>query len=159
MTQDLIHLTCLDRETYFSGSPEAVYVDWFEGMGNYRVFYTDVHGHRTTALPAAGGDYTISLEFEEGPYYLPATFNDVATLTIQEIADEDFALLWDFYSKTYDWTRQKSTWTGSGGGGAKANWQLIEGVKESAAGIFGVKWNTPFVSALMLARYRSLRSY
>ena len=156
LTQDLIHLTCLDRETYFSGSPEAVYVDWFEGMGNYRVFYTDVHGHRTTALPAAGGDYTISLEFEEGPYYLPATFNDVATLTIQEIADEDFALLWDFYSKTYDWTRQKSTWTGSGGGGAKANWQLIEGVKESAAGIFGVKWNNGHVQEINLGTSTSL---
>ncbi|MBP5628388.1 MAG: leucine-rich repeat protein [Bacteroidaceae bacterium] len=148
LTQDLIHLSMLDRETYHSGSPEAVYVDWFEGMGNYRVFYTDAHGHRTTALPAAGGDYTISLEFEEGPYYLPATFNEVGTLTIQEIADEDFALLWDFYSKTYDWTRQKSTWTGNGGGGAKANWQLIEGVKESAAGIFGVKWNNGHVQEI-----------
>ena len=156
LTQDLIHLTCLNKETYFSGSPEAVYVDWFEGMGNYRVFYTDAQGNRTTALPPAGGNYTISLEFEEGPYYLPATFNEVGTLTVKEIADEDFALLWDFYSKTYDWTRQKSTWTGSGGGGAKANWQLIEGVKESAVGIYGVKWNNGHVQEINLGNGTSL---
>ncbi len=156
LTQDLIHLTCLNKETYFSGSPEAVYVDWFEGMGNYRVFYTDVQGNRTTALPSAGGNYTISLEFEEGPYYLPATFNEVGTLTVKEIADEDFALLWDFYSKTYDFTKQKSTWTGNGGGGAKANWQLIEGVKESAVGIFGVKWNNGHVQEINLGTGTSL---
>ncbi len=156
LTQDLIHLTCLNKETYFSGSPEAVYVDWFEGMGNYRVFYTDVQGNRTTALPSAGGNYTISLEFEEGPYYLSATFNEVGTLTVKEIADEDFALLWDFYSKTYDFTKQKSTWTGNGGGGAKANWQLIEGVKESAAGIFGVKWNNGHVQEINLGTGTSL---
>lgn len=148
LTKDLIHLSVLDKENYFTGSPEAVWVDWFEGMGNYRVFYTDTKGNKTTAIPTAGGNYTISLAFEEGPYYKPATFNNIATFSIQEIADEDFALLWDFYSKTYDWTRQKSTWTGNGGGGAKANWNLIEGVKESAVGIFGVKWNNGHVEEI-----------
>ena len=148
LTQDLIHLSMLNNETYFSGSPAAVYVDWFEGMGNYRVYYTDSKGNRTTALPSAGGSYTVSLEFEEGPYYKPATFNNVAVFDVKEIADEDFALLWDFYSKTYDWTRQKSTWTGNGGGGKKANWQLIKGVKESAVNIFGVKWNNGHVEEI-----------
>ena len=140
LTQDLIRLSCLNSETYRTGSPAAVWVDWFEGMGNYRVFYTDKKGNKTTVMPEESGDYAISLEFEEGPYYKPATFNNVGTFTLQEIADEDFALLWDFYSKTYDWTQQKRTWTGNGGGGAPANWNLIEGVKESAVGIFGVKW-------------------
>lgn len=148
LTQDLIHLSMLNNETYFSGSPAAVWVDWFEGMGNYRVWYTDAKGNRTTTLPSAGGNYTLSLEFEEGPYYKPATFNNIGTFSIKEIADEDFALLWDFYSKTYDWTKQKSTWTGNGGGGKKANWQLIEGVKESAVNIFGVKWNNGHVEEI-----------
>lgn len=148
LTQDLIHLSMLNGETYFSGSPAAVWVDWFEGMGNYRVWYTDAKGNKTTAQPTANGDYTISLEFEEGPYYKPATFNDVATFSVKEIADEDFALLWDFYSKTYDWTKAKSTWTGNGGGGKKANWNLIEGVKESAVNIFGVKWNNGHVEEI-----------
>jgi len=156
LTQDLIHLSCLNKETYRTGSPEAVYVDWFEGMGNYQVFYTDKKGNKTSVTPVDGGEYTISLVFEEGPYYKPATFNNVATFNLQEIADEDFALLWDFYSKTYDWTKQKSTWTGNGGGGAKANWQLIEGVKESAANIFGVKWNNGHVEEINMGAGTSI---
>ena len=148
LTQDLIHLSCLDKESYKSGSPEAVWIDWFEGMGNYRVYYTDAKGNKTTTMPTESGDYTISADFEEGPYYKPATFDNIATFSLKEIADEDFALLWDFYSKTYDRTKQKSTWTGSGGGGAPANWGLIEGVKESAVGIFGVKWNNGHVEEI-----------
>ena len=35
LTQDLIHLSCLDKESYKSGSPEAVWIDWFEGMGTF----------------------------------------------------------------------------------------------------------------------------
>ncbi len=148
LTQDLIHLSCLDKESYKSGSPEAVWIDWFEGMGNYRIWYTDAKGNKTATMPIEGGDYTISADFEEGPYYKPATFDNIATFSLKEIADEDFALLWDFYSKTYDRTKQKSTWTGSGGGGAPANWGLIEGVKESAVGIFGVKWNNGHVEEI-----------
>ena len=148
LTQDLIHLSCLDKEAYRTGSPEAVWIDWFEGMGNYRIWYTDAKGNKTATMPIEGGDYTISVDFEEGPYYKPATFDNIATFSLKEIADEDFALLWDFYSKTYDRTKQKSTWTGSGGGGAPANWGLIEGVKESAVGIFGVKWNNGHVEEI-----------
>ena len=148
LTQDLIHLSCLDKEHYKTGSPEAVWIDWFEGMGNYRIYYTDAKGNKTTAMPTENGEYTISVDFEEGPYYKPATFNHIATFALQEIANEDFALLWDFYSKTYDRTKQKSTWTGNGGGGAPANWGLIEGVKESAVGIFGVKWNNGHVEEI-----------
>ncbi len=148
LTQDLIHLSCLDKESYKSGSPEAVWIDWFEGMGNYRIWYTDAKGNKTATMPTESGDYTISADFEEGPYYKPATFDNIATFSLKEIADEDFALLWDFYSKTYDRTKQKSTWTGSGGGGAPANWGLIEGVKESAVGIFGVKWNNGHVEEI-----------
>lgn len=148
LTQDLIHLSCLDKESYKSGSPEAVWIDWFEGMGNYRIWYTDAKGNKTTTMPTESGDYTISVDFEEGPYYKSATFDNIATFGLKEIADEDFALLWDFYSKTYDRTKQKSTWTGSGGGGAPANWGLIEGVKESAVGIFGVKWNNGHVEEI-----------
>jgi len=148
LTQDLIHLSCLDKEHYKTGSPEAVWIDWFEGMGNYRIWYTDAKGNKTTTMPIEGGDYTLSVDFEEGPYYKPATFDNIATFSLKEIADEDFALLWDFYSKTYDRTKQKSTWTGSGGGSAPANWGLIEGVKESAVGIFGVKWNNGHVEEI-----------
>lgn len=148
LTQDLIHLSCLDKESYKSGSPEAVWIDWFEGMGNYRIWYTDANGNKTTTMPTESGDYTISADFEEGPYYKPATFDNIATFSLKEIADEDFALLWDFYSKTYDRTKQKSTWIGSGGSGAPANWGLIEGVKESAVGIFGVKWNNGHVEEI-----------
>ena len=148
LTQDLIHLSCLDKEHYKTGSPEAVWIDWFEGMGNYHIYYTDAKGNKTTAMPTENGEYTISVDFEEGPYYKPATFNNIATFALQEIANEDFALLWDFYSKTYDRTKQKSTWTGNGGGGAPANWGLIEGVKESAVGIFGVKWNNGHVEEI-----------
>ncbi|MBO6217054.1 MAG: leucine-rich repeat domain-containing protein, partial [Prevotella sp.] len=148
LTQDLIHLSCLDKESYKSGSPEAVWIDWFEGMGNYRIWYTDTNGNKTATMPTESGDYTISADFEEGPYYKPATFDNIATFSLKEIANEDFALLWDFYSKTYDRTKQKSTWAGSGGGGAPANWGLIEGVKESAVGIFGVKWNNGHVEEI-----------
>lgn len=148
LTQDLIHLSCLDKEHYKTGSPEAVWIDWFEGMGNYHIYYTDAKGNKTTTMPIEGGDYTLSVDFEEGPYYKPATFDNIATFSLKEIADEDFALLWDFYSKTYDRTKQKSTWTGSGGGSAPANWGLIEGVKESAVGIFGVKWNNGHVEEI-----------
>ena len=148
LTQDLIHLSCLDKESYKSGSPEAVWIDWFEGMGNYRIWYTDAKGNKTTTMPTESGDYTLSADFEEGPYYKPATFDNIATFSLKEIADEDFALLWGFYSKTYDRTKQKSTWIGSGGGGAPANWGLIEGVKESAVGIFGVKWNNGHVEEI-----------
>ena len=148
LTQDLIHLSCLDKEHYKTGSPEAVWIDWFEGMGNYSIYYTDAKGNKTTAMPTENGEYTISVDFEEGPYYKPATFDNIATFSLKEIADEDFALLWDFYSKTYDRTKQKSTWTGNGGGGAPANWGLIEGVKESAVGIFGVKWNNGHVEEI-----------
>ena len=156
LTQDLIHLSCLDKETYLNGGPEAVYVDWFEGMGNYRVYYTDAKGNKTTTMPTKGGSYTISLEFEEGPYYKPATFNDIATFNVQEIADEDFALLWDFYSKTYDPTGAKSTWTGSGGGGAPANWKLVKGHKESAVGIFAVKWKGGHVEEINMGTGTSI---
>ena len=148
LTQDLIHLSCLSGETYLSGGPVAVYVDWFEGMGNYRVFYTDAQNNKTATMPTTAGSYSISLEFEEGPYYLPATFNDIATFNVQEIADEDFALLWDFYNTTYDWTGTKSTWGGGGGNGVAANWRLIKDVKESAYGIFGVKWNQGHVEEI-----------
>ena len=156
LTQDLIHLSCLDKETYLNGGPEAVYVDWFEGMGNYRVYYTDAKGNKTTTMPTKGGSYTISLEFEEGPYYKAATFNDIATFTPQEIADEDFALLWDFYSKTYDPTGAKNTWTGGGGGGAPANWKLIKGHKESAVGIFAVKWKGGHVEEINMGTGTSI---
>ena len=156
LTEDLIHLYTPTAETYVSGSPEAVMVEWFEGMGNYQVFYTDKQGNTTTKMPETIGDYTISLVFEEGPYYKPATFNNIGTFTLQEIADEDFALLWDFYSKTYDWTKQKSTWTGSGGGGAPANWKLVEGRKESAVGIFGVKWNNGHVEEINMGANTSI---
>ena len=148
MTQDLIHLSCLNGETYLSGGPEAIYVDWFEGMGNYRVYYTDSKNNKTATMPTKGGSYSISLEFEEGPYYKPATFNDIATFNVQEIADEDFALLWDFYNTTYDPTGAKNTWAGGGGNGVAANWKLIKGVKESAHGIFGVKWNQGHVEEI-----------
>ena len=156
LTKDLIHLYTPSAETYFTGSPEAILVEWFEGMGNYQVFYTDKKGNKTTKMPEKSGDYTISLVFEEGPYYKPATFNNIGTFTIQEIADEDFALLWDFYSKTYDRTKQKSTWTGGGGGGAPANWNLVEGRKESAAGIFGVKWNKGHVEEINMGAGTSI---
>lgn len=156
LTADLIHLYTPMAETYLTGSPEAVLVKWFEGMGNYQVSYTDKNGKTTTTMPETSGDYTISLVFEEGPYYKPATFNNIGTFTLQEIADEDFALLWDFYSKTYDWTKQKSTWTGSGGGGAPANWKLVEGRKESAAGIFGVKWNNGHVEEINMGANTSI---
>ena len=148
MTQDLIHLSCLNGEAYLSGGPEAVYVDWFEGMGNYRVYYTDSKNNKTATMPTTAGSYSISLEFEEGPYYKPATFNDIATFNVQEIADEDFALLWDFYNTTYDPTGAKNTWAGGGGNGVAANWKLIKGVKESAHGIFGVKWNQGHVEEI-----------
>ena len=148
MTQDLIHLSCLVKEAYLNGGPEAVYVDWFEGMGNYRVYYTDSKNNRTATMPTTAGSYSISLEFEEGPYYKPATFNNIATFNVQEIADEDFALLWDFYNTTYDPTGAKNTWAGGGGNGIAANWKLIKGVKESAHGIFGVKWNQGHVEEI-----------
>ena len=148
MTQDLIHLSCLNGETYLSGGPEAIYVDWFEGMGNYRVYYTDSKNNKTATMPTKGGSYSISLEFEEGPYYKAATFNDIATFNVQEIADEDFALLWEFYNTTYDPTGAKNTWAGGGGNGVAANWKLIKGVKESAHGIFGVKWNQGHVEEI-----------
>ena len=156
LTQNLIHLYTPTAETYVTGSPEAILVEWFEGMGNYQVLYTDKQGNTTTKMPDKSGDYTISLVFEEGPYYKPATFNNIGTFTLQEIADEDFALLWDFYSKTYDWTKQKSTWTGSGGGGAPANWKLVEGRKESAVGIFGVKWNNGHVEEINMGAGASI---
>lgn len=148
LTQDLIHLSCLNGETYLSGGPEAIYVDWFEGMGNYRVYYTDSKNNKTATMPTTAGSYSISLEFEEGPYYKAATFNDIATFNVQEIADEDFTLLWEFYNTTYDPTGAKNTWAGSGGNGVAANWKLIKGVKESAHGIFGVKWNQGHVEEI-----------
>lgn len=145
LTQDKIHLSVLETETYIQGGPEAVYVDWFEGMGNYRVYYTDSKGNKTTNLPMEIGSYKISLVFEEGPYYKAATFNNIATFEIKDIADEDFALLWDFYNQTYDWTGKKSTWSGN-------NWKLVEGRKETAVGIFGVKWNNGHVEEINFGR-------
>ena len=156
LTADLIHLYTPTAENYVTGSPEAVLVEWFEGMGNYQVFYTDKHGNKTTKMPETMGDYTISLVFEEGPYYKPASFSNVGNFTLQEIADEDFELLWDFYSKTYDWTKNKYTWTGNGGGGAPANWKLVEGHKESAVGIFGVKWNNGHVEEINMGAGTSI---
>ena len=150
MTQDLIHISMLDKETYNGGSPEAVVVDWFEGMGNYRVYYTDEDGHKTTSMPEDAGEYTISIAFEEGPYYKAKTFNNVATFSLLEIADEDFELLWDFYRKTFDWTLKTSTWTGSNSGGVPPNWGLMEGRKETAVGIRGVKWNRGHVEEIDL---------
>ena len=150
MTQDLIHISMLDNESYKDGSPKAVIVDWFEGMGNYRVYYTDKNGHKSTTMPENTGEYTISLAFEEGPYYKARTFNNVATLTLLEIADEDFELLWDFYQKTYDWTRKTNTWNGYNGNGTRPDWGLLEGRKESAVGIRGVKWNNGHVEEIDL---------
>lgn len=145
LTADLIHFVTLNGETYVTGSPEAAVVEWFEGMGNYRIYYTDANGHTTTDMPEGCGEYTLSVEFEEGPYYKAASFENVGTLKLQEIADEDFALLWDFYNKTYDRTGKKSTWTGN-------NWKLVEGRKESAVGIFGVKWHDGHVEEINFGR-------
>lgn len=149
LTLDMIHLSVLDNETYVQGGPEAVYVDWFEGMGNYRVYYTDSKGNKTTTLPETIGSYTISLEFEEGPYYKAATFNNIGIFQLKDIADEDFALLWDFYNRTYDWSGKTTTWSGN-------NWKLVEGRKETAVGIFGVKWNNGHVEEINFGRGTSI---
>ncbi len=147
LTSDKIKISMLDEFNNASGGPQPVVVDWFEGMGNYRVYYTDSKGNRTTTAPDNPGNYKISLVFEEGPYYKAATFNNVATFKIQEIADEDFALLWDFYSKTYDWDKPGNYWTGSKNG-KTCNWKLIKDRKESAADIYGVDWENGHVTAI-----------
>lgn len=145
LTADLVHLVTNNEETYVTGSPEAATVEWFEGMGNYRIYYTDAKGNKTVSMPEKAGEYSISVEFEEGPYYKAASFENVGAMQLYEIADEDFALLYEFYDKTYDRTGKKTTWNGN-------NWRLVEGKKESAVGIYGVKWHEGHVEEINFGR-------
>lgn len=158
LTADLIHFKQENKDTYYSGGPQPVVVEWFEGMGNYRVYYTDSKGNKTTTQPIEGGDYKISLAFEEGPYYKAATFNNIYTHTVQGFADEDFALLYDFYSKTkdpnnrYSWNLEQYVIAD------EKDWALVEGDKTSLLDATGLTWKNGHVTDVVITKLRNINA-
>lgn len=94
LTDNLFTLNLPKEDITYDEQSHGASVSKMEGVGEATITYQkDGEEERTTAQPVEAGDYTVYLEFADGPFYYGRPVEQIGSFSIYQFNAEEWAIL------------------------------------------------------------------
>ena len=94
LTDNLFTLNLPNEDITYDEQSHGASVSKMEGVGEAIITYQkDGEEERTTAQPVEAGDYTVYLEFADGPFYYGRPVEQIGSFSIYQFNAEEWAIL------------------------------------------------------------------